>query len=71
MRLGACVDTILSRHDYPDPVSEALAQALALTSMLSAALKPGGKLAEFVGKLKLSDAEWAKAKAASAKYALG
>ena len=26
---------------------------------------------EFVGKLKLSDAEWAKAKAASAKYALG
>ena len=44
VRLGACVDTILSRHDYPDPVSEALAQALALTSMLSAALKPGGKL---------------------------
>jgi hypothetical protein len=26
---------------------------------------------EFVGKLKLSDAEWAKAKSASAKYALG
>jgi hypothetical protein len=26
---------------------------------------------EFVGKLKLSDAEWTKAKAASAKYALG
>ena len=26
---------------------------------------------EFVGKLRLSDAEWAKVKAASAKYALG
>jgi hypothetical protein len=26
---------------------------------------------EFVGKVKLSDAEWTKAKAASAKYALG
>jgi len=26
---------------------------------------------EFVGKLKLSDAEWTKAKAASSKYALG
>ncbi len=44
VRLGPSVDTILSRHDYPEAVSEALAQALALTAMLSAALKPGGKL---------------------------
>lgn len=44
VRLGPSVDTILSRHGYPEPVSEALAQALALTAMLSAALKPGGKL---------------------------
>lgn len=44
VRLGASVDFILSGHDYPLPVSEALGQALALTAMLSAALKSGGKL---------------------------
>jgi molecular chaperone Hsp33 len=44
VRLGASVDTILSRHGYPDAVNEVLGQALALTAMLSAALKPGGKL---------------------------
>lgn len=44
VRLGESVDTILLRHAYPDAVSEVLGQALALTSMLSAALKPGGKL---------------------------
>jgi molecular chaperone Hsp33 len=44
VRLGASVDTILTRHAYPDPISEALGQALALTAMLSAAMKPGGKL---------------------------
>lgn len=44
VRLGDSVDTILQRHGYPDAVSEILGQALALTSMLSAALKPGGKL---------------------------
>lgn len=43
-RLGSTVDTILTRHDYPEAVSEALGQALALTAMLSAAMKPGGKL---------------------------
>lgn len=44
VRLGQSVDTILSGHDYPDAISEVLGQALALTSMLSAAMKPGGKL---------------------------
>lgn len=44
VRLGASVDTILSRHGYPDAVSEILGQGLALTAMLSAALRPGGKL---------------------------
>lgn len=44
VRLGAGIDTILSRHAYPDAVSEVLAQAIALTTMLSAAMKPGGKL---------------------------
>lgn len=44
VRLGSSVDTVLSRHGYPDAVSEVLGQALALTAMLSVAMKPGGKL---------------------------
>lgn len=44
VRLGSSVDTILAGHDYPEAVSEILGQALALTAMLSAAMKPGGKL---------------------------
>lgn len=44
VRLGSVVDTILSRHDYPECVSEALGQALALTAMLGQPLKPGGRL---------------------------
>ncbi len=44
VRLGSTVDTILTRHDYPEAVSEALGQALALTAMLGQPLKPGGRL---------------------------
>lgn len=44
VRMGGVVDTILSRHDYPEAVSEALGQALALTAMLGQPLKPGGRL---------------------------
>lgn len=44
VRLGPCVDTILKRHNYPDKVSEVLAQAIALTGMLGASLPDGGKL---------------------------
>jgi molecular chaperone Hsp33 len=44
VRLGAVVDTILARHAYPDAVSEALGQALALTAMLGQPLQPGGRL---------------------------
>ena len=44
VRLGAVADTILSRHDYPEPVSEALGHALALTAMLGSGLKSDGKL---------------------------
>lgn len=44
VRLGGVVDTILSRHAYPEAVSEALGQALALTAMLGQPLKPGGRL---------------------------
>jgi molecular chaperone Hsp33 len=43
VRLGSVVDTILSRHAYPEPVSHALGEALALAAMLGAALKTDGK----------------------------
>jgi molecular chaperone Hsp33 len=44
VRLGAVVDTVLSRHAYPEPVSHALGEALALTAMLGTALKAQAKL---------------------------
>jgi molecular chaperone Hsp33 len=44
IRLGAVVDTVLSRHAYPEPVSHALGEALALTAMLGSALKVQAKL---------------------------
>ncbi len=44
IRLGRVVDTILTRHAYPEPVSHALGQALALTAMLGTALKSEAKL---------------------------
>jgi molecular chaperone Hsp33 len=44
IRLGAVVDTVLSRHAYPEPVSHALGEALALTAMLGTALKAQAKL---------------------------
>lgn len=38
VRLGAALDTILHRHAYPRPVAEALAEALAIASLLAATL---------------------------------
>lgn len=43
VRLGAVVDDILHRHDYPPVVSALLAEAVALTAMLGASLKFAGK----------------------------
>src|SRR5882724_4681051 len=43
VKLGPTVDTILSRHDYPEPVSQLLGEAAALTALLGAALKFEGK----------------------------
>jgi molecular chaperone Hsp33 len=43
VRLGPLVDSILKRHAYPEPVSHALGEALALTAMLGSALKSEGK----------------------------
>lgn len=44
VRLGAVVDEILSKHDYPDSVSMLLAEAVALVAMLGNSLKFNGKL---------------------------
>ena len=43
VRLGAVMDDILSRHDYPDAVSALVAESVALTAMLGTALKFDGK----------------------------
>jgi molecular chaperone Hsp33 len=43
VKLGPVVDTILSRHAYPDSVSRLLGEAVALTALLGAALKFDGK----------------------------
>jgi molecular chaperone Hsp33 len=43
VRLGAVIDDILSRHDYPETVSALLAESIALTAMLGTALKFNGK----------------------------
>jgi molecular chaperone Hsp33 len=44
IRMGPAVDTILSQHSYPEPVSALLGEAVALTALLGAALKFEGKL---------------------------
>lgn len=41
-RLGASVDTILHRHDYPESVSRMLGEAIAITALLGCALKFDG-----------------------------
>ena len=44
VRLGPAVDRVLAAHDYPDPVRQALGEALALAALLGHPLKPGGRL---------------------------
>lgn len=43
VRLGPLVDRVLTQHDYPEPVSRMLGEALALTAMIGAALKFEGR----------------------------
>jgi molecular chaperone Hsp33 len=43
VRLGPSLDTILDRHDYPEPVSRVLGEAAALTVLLGTALKFEGR----------------------------
>ena len=44
VRLGAAVDEILTRHDYPEPVANLLGEACALAALVGSALKFEGKL---------------------------
>ncbi len=41
--LGPVLETILGRHDYPEPVSRLLAEAIVLTSLLGTSLKFDGR----------------------------
>ena len=43
VQLGAMVDQILARHDYPAPVSQLLAEMIVLTVLLGTSLKFDGK----------------------------
>ncbi len=43
VRMGAVIDDILGRHDYPAPVSALLAQSVALGALLGTTLKFDGK----------------------------
>jgi len=43
VQLGPVLDSVLSRHDYPEPVARLLAEAMVLTVLLGTALKFEGK----------------------------
>ncbi|MCG8393960.1 MAG: Hsp33 family molecular chaperone HslO, partial [Pseudomonadales bacterium] len=42
LRLGAALDRIVTRHDYPRPVAALLAEMLALAALVSSLLKHDG-----------------------------
>ncbi len=44
VRLGATVDEILTRHDYPEPVADLLGEACALAALVGSSLKFDGRL---------------------------
>ncbi|WP_396593870.1 Hsp33 family molecular chaperone [Brevundimonas sp. R86498] len=44
VRLGQTIDTILSAHDYPEPVAALLGEACALAALVGSALKFEGRL---------------------------
>ncbi|MBX2806895.1 MAG: Hsp33 family molecular chaperone [Hyphomicrobiales bacterium] len=43
LRIGPAITNVLEKHDYPEPVSTLLGEAMVLTAMLGAALKFDGK----------------------------
>ncbi|MBV9262260.1 MAG: Hsp33 family molecular chaperone [Pseudolabrys sp.] len=44
VRLGPVIDEIIQKHNYPEPVSKLLGEAIVLTVMLGTALKIDGRL---------------------------
>ena len=44
VRMGTAIDTILSAHDYPEPVAALLGEACALAALVGSALKFEGRL---------------------------
>jgi molecular chaperone Hsp33 len=44
VQLGPMLDTMLGRHDYPEPVARLLAECVVLTALLGSSLKFDGKL---------------------------
>lgn len=44
VRLGAAIDEVLTRHDYPEPVANLLGEACALAALVGSSLKFKGKL---------------------------
>jgi molecular chaperone Hsp33 len=43
VRLGPAIDHLLNRHDYPEPVSKLVAEAVALAALLGSTLKLEGR----------------------------
>ena len=43
VRLGGAIDQLLKRHDYPEPVSKLLAEAVTLAALLGSTLKLKGR----------------------------
>ena len=43
VRLGSAIDALLKRHDYPEPVSKLLAEAVTLAALLGSTLKLEGR----------------------------
>lgn len=43
VQLGPILDTVLARHDYPEPVARLLAEAMVMTVLLGTALKFDGR----------------------------
>ena len=43
VRLGPAIDLLLKRHDYPEPVSRLVAEAVTLAALLGSTLKTSGR----------------------------
>ena len=43
VRLGPAIDLLLKRHDYPEPVSRLVGEAVTLAALLGSTLKTSGR----------------------------